>query len=135
LPRSAIVAVKSALGSTDAIPNRQMALRRRRAFRPRQPAPTRMSGRADLPRRARRSCQFRIAGIGPTRDDSVRQERLARARPRRGSSVIQEFFASVAFLLAAQVAHADVIDRIRESGTIRLAHRTDAAPFASLDAA
>jgi ABC-type amino acid transport substrate-binding protein len=32
-------------------------------------------------------------------------------------------------------AHADTIDRIRESGTIRLAHRTDAAPFASLDAA
>src|SRR6185312_16098449 len=42
---------------------------------------------------------------------------------------------AVAFLLAAQAAHADVIDRIRETGTIRLAHRTDAAPFSSLDSA
>jgi len=49
--------------------------------------------------------------------------------------VIHTLFATVAFLLAAQVAHADAIDRIRETGTIRLAHRTDAAPFASLDAA
>ena len=49
--------------------------------------------------------------------------------------MMQRILPAVALLLAAQVAHADVIDRIRESGTIRLAHRTDAAPFASLDAA
>ena len=49
--------------------------------------------------------------------------------------MMQSIFPAVALLLAAQAAHADTIDRIRESGTIRLAHRTDAAPFASLDAA
>src|SRR5262249_52380155 len=38
-------------------------------------------------------------------------------------------------MLAAQPVHADAIDRIRETGKIRLAHRTDAAPFASLDSA
>jgi polar amino acid transport system substrate-binding protein/glutamate/aspartate transport system substrate-binding protein len=46
---------------------------------------------------------------------------------------------AAAFLLAlvgaGAAAQADVLDRIRETGTIRLAHRTDAAPFSSLDSA
>jgi polar amino acid transport system substrate-binding protein/glutamate/aspartate transport system substrate-binding protein len=38
-------------------------------------------------------------------------------------------------LIASTAAQADVLDRVRESGTIKLAHRTDAAPFSSLDSA
>ncbi len=48
---------------------------------------------------------------------------------------MHKLFLAVAFLLAAHAARADAIDRIRESGAIKLAHRTDAAPFASLDSA
>jgi polar amino acid transport system substrate-binding protein/glutamate/aspartate transport system substrate-binding protein len=47
-----------------------------------------------------------------------------------------KFACGVAFLLVLLIgvaAQADVLDRIRETGTIRLAHRTDAAPFSSLD--
>jgi polar amino acid transport system substrate-binding protein/glutamate/aspartate transport system substrate-binding protein len=49
--------------------------------------------------------------------------------------MIHRFLLAAALMLAAQPARADAIDRIRETGTIRLAHRTDAAPFASLDSA
>lgn len=52
---------------------------------------------------------------------------------------MSSFLRGVAFLLAlgavAPEARGDVLDRIRETGTIRLAHRSDAAPFASLDSA
>lgn len=41
--------------------------------------------------------------------------------------------AFAAFLVIGGAAQADVLDRIRETGTVRLAHRTDAAPFSSLD--
>lgn len=45
------------------------------------------------------------------------------------------FRIALACSLGASVAHADALDRIRETGEIRLSHRADAPPFSYLDEA